>query len=463
MTVRYGLVSDLLRAHQGATRMSDDQLVDLLTEHMHVTDTRVRNWLTGASIATAAELRATLIALGIDRAIAARTVEAHTLLTAVWNPATGAALQTARLLRGWSEEQAATAAGVSTTTIWRWEAATVAPRPGALAVLLAALGEDATALADLGDWPPAELPIGSRPALATWLYRTRLDHGLGQVRMSCVLGVAQGTLSAWETGRSYPAPAKWARLAERATKAGMPITVEQLLLLQLPEPAQADPSTNPVGAAIATARWARRLSRAGVAHLAGVRAGEVTAWETGSGLPPATAVGPLAVALELDPEVFADMVEHARRRRLEERTEHLLTTRYPGREDRGAYAGARIAALGVRARDVAAQAGVHRNVLSFWVTGKVAMPDTAVQGLAKALGVPAAVLAARSAHARGPFDLVARSLLEARNARGWTQDQVADAIGVRQTEVSAYERGLRRPNPRVESLLEEILEVRLAA
>lgn len=457
------VVAPLLRAHQAQRSMSDSALLAAVADAAETTESQARAWVNGSPVSQASIARALLRGLGVDRDLAFAHLDEHLLLAALWCPAVGAALKDAYTASGFTCEEFASAACVSPYSVRRWEAATVTPR---LENLKAALAVARLTPADLlarTTWPPSEVPSGPRPAFALWLRRSRAELGLSQGRAAAQLKVTQGAFNAWELGRSFPESTTWAALADGLTKLGAPITAEQLLLLTPAEPCDASEARTDLGAALIKARAASGFSRLAVAHLTGSTRSDIHALERGDRIPDPKLLATLAGALQLDVKPLEVMAAQLRAADIEHRTVELLVTKFAGRPDRGALVSARIEVLGLAAREAAAAIGVHRNVRSFWRTGKLAMPEHVTEPLARILGIDVAVLAARPAAPKTRRQVFAAQLLDARTRRGLKQADVATMVGVNQGDMSAFERAERMPSPRVRALLGELLDVSLAA
>jgi transcriptional regulator with XRE-family HTH domain len=54
---------------------------------------------------------------------------------------------------------------------------------------------------------------------------------------------------------------------------------------------------------------------------------------------------------------------------------------------------------------------------------------------------------------------IGQRIARAREAKGWTQHQLADALGINDTQISRYENGRHTPKPRRYEALANALEV----
>lgn len=456
-------VAALLTAYEADLGLTREQSVALVADTLHVSEAQATAWFSRSG-AHSYETRALIVKFGIDREVAMRTLSPIHLLSALWSPQAGALLTLARQGSGLDEAAFVTASGVSAGSLRRWDAGAVAPRPELLRRVLDVAGVWVDDLLNGLDWPPTALPGGEPTAFALWLGRAQRGLNVSQCDLATRLGVSQAALNSYGTGRCFPAESRWTALAQRLTEVGAPISREQLMLLQPPEPADIAETASALSASLIRGRFDQGMSHAAVAHFVGdVTKAQICSWETGASVPAAEQLLRLAKTLELDASELAEHARAALEQRLDVRTAEVLQARYGGRKDRGAWVGARIAALGLRARDVADTIGVHRNHLTWWATGRTDVPSGATAKLARALRTTAPFLRSMPAEPCTPFQQQARDLVAARERAGLSQADLRQLTGMNQSELSSYERGLRTPAGRAAGLLAVFLEAPLAA
>jgi transcriptional regulator with XRE-family HTH domain len=250
-------------------------------------ESTILGWMANKPVTSPVHLRALISALQLPRNVVLDHVTPAALLPALWCRPVGDALKMARESRGVTVEEAGEKSGVSAGTIRRYEAATVAPRTKNLQALLFALNLAASDLLRFGDWPPAELPVGNRPAFATWLRSQRSTAGMSLAQFGELAGANFASVQSWEVGRSYPKKGTWTKLSETLTAAGYPITVEQLRAMQLPEWVSESELAlrTPFAQLLARGRMSRRHSIDITAVSLGVTTAVYRSWEAGTDYP----------------------------------------------------------------------------------------------------------------------------------------------------------------------------------
>lgn len=445
MSVTPRHLGDLITTIARECEIDHDDLIATVAEYTHSRPSLAQKYLSGAVLPPGHVLRSLLAAFQLRRDEVIAVVDPSQLVSALWCPALGEKLASTRIESGLSLEEVAAAGRVSTGTLQRWERSSVTPRAARLADVLGALKLNAADLLDLGDWPPTPFAGGDLPTFAVWLRQQRARLNLSQGAVGAGLKLAQGTYSAWETGRTFPMQCTWEVLSGRFADLGMHASVQQIQLMQPAEPAVDAKDTTPLGALLSTTRVARSMSRDAVAIMSGFRAYTVRQWEDGQIVPRPKALARLMSVLELDVDTVTDA---------------LRQTRFPHRSDRGAWICARIHALGWLDCEGASRIGVHRNELSFWGTGKQNVPNAMLAPIARALRTKVTFLTDLPAE---PNTLHARRGAAIRAARvriGATQEDLAAKFGVSQGGWSAYERGITCPPAEV---LIELLALSTAA
>lgn len=450
-------VATLLEAHRIESDLTHDQLVARVEGAPGIPAGWAPRLVSGATALSPRQLRSLIIHVNPRRELATEHIDPVALLAALWSPAVGDALLVTPRGEAMSLEDLASKLGVSTATTRRWTRAHTAPRVERLRSALETLSLSAAELLKLADWPPAELPVGERPAFALWLVRLREARGIAQSAFARALDVQQSLYNAWENGRTYPTSQSWQRLSENFAELGIEISTEQLLLLQLPEASSATPTSSAFAQLVGRAREDRRLSRSALAHLVGVSRHAVSSWERGVTLPTAGECDPLATALEVDLGAMRDLRDQAAEAELEVRTEAWLDKHYDGRRDRGAWIAARAGAMRLRLRDVAAEIGVHRNQASLWATGRERVPARHTFAIAAALGASPQRVVEFAADPQTNHIAYGEQLRQARLSKGLTQQSVAQSVGLRQTEISAIEKGRLRVPQTAASQLHAVL------
>jgi transcriptional regulator with XRE-family HTH domain len=208
------------------------------------------------------------------------------------------------------------------------------------------------------------------PPLARRLRAEREGRGITQAAVVALIDVPQATYAGWETGRSTPGSAFFARIArflgvpesDVATLCASPFIVDYA-------------AWPPLGQFMGARRQELRLTRAELAAALGISQGTVVAWELGYRVPGATQLTRLAQLLEVEP---SSLVAALPRRA-------SLTSL-------GDLIQARQRELGMRSVDLARAIGTTEATVSRWVHGRSRPAASNLERLATALGLPHAHL-----------------------------------------------------------------------
>ena len=281
-----------------------------------------------------------------------------------WSPRLGAHLEASRKRANLRRLDLASTLQVSEETIRLWERGTVQPSAERLARLIALLALEAS------DWPLDATSSPELPPLARRLRAEREGRGITQAAVVKLIDVPQATYAGWETGRSTPGSAFFARIAgflgvpesDVATLCASPFIVDY-------------GAWPPLGQFMGARRQELRLTRAGMAAAVGVSQGAVVAWELGYRVPGTAQLTRLAQVLEVEP---ASLVAALPRRA-------TLTSL-------GDLIQARQRELGMRSVDLAREIGTTEATVSRWVHGRSQPVQKNLERLADVLRLPYAHL-----------------------------------------------------------------------
>lgn len=291
----------------------------------------------------------------------------------VWSARLGAHLEAARVRAGLRRTDVASRLGVSEETIRLWERGSVQPTQDRLARLIAMLSIEAS-LWQAHDGG-ADADEDELPALAQRLRAERAARGLAQRAVAQLLGVAQPTYAAWETGRATPGDAH-----HQAIAAFLGLEAAEVVAL-CEVPLEVDwTAWPPLGQAIGRRRQALQLTRAALAARLEVPTKTLVSWELGYRTPRPTALAALAEALDVPLEDLAGLVPARAASRLGD----LILRRQ--RE------------LGLRSADVARLVGTTESTLSRWINGHAVPVRRNLERLADVLALSYADLATAANH-----------------------------------------------------------------
>jgi len=180
--------------------------------------------------------------------------------------------------------------GVSGATIASWEAGKSRPRGARLESLAKLRG---------GTQQDVDKALGRTGAAAmdgAKIKSIRKKLGLSQAEFAKKVGVSNGSVAAWETGRSRPGPKNRAAIAAvRKETAPAPAPAPEAPLAAKPKPKAkrkaAEPGLAP--AQIKAIREGAGLSQAAMAKRLGVSVNSVSNWENGRSKPRAASVAKL--------------------------------------------------------------------------------------------------------------------------------------------------------------------------
>jgi transcriptional regulator with XRE-family HTH domain len=277
-----------------------------------------------------------------------------------WSPRLGAHLEASRKRANLRRLDLATQLQVSEETIRLWEKGSVQPSAERLARLIALLALEAS------DWPTDTAASPELPPLARRLRAEREGRGITQAAVVALLGVPQATYAGWETGRSTPGSAFFARIAgflgvpesDVATLCASPFIVDYA-------------AWPPLGQFVGARRQELRLTRGELAAALGISQGTVVAWELGYRIPGTAQLTKLAHVLEVEP---ASLVAALPRRATLTGLGDLILARQ--RE------------LGLRSIDLAREIGTTEATVSRWVHGRSRPVPKNLERLANVLRLP---------------------------------------------------------------------------
>lgn len=283
-----------------------------------------------------------------------------------WSARLGAHVEASRHRAGLRRVDLALQLQVSEETIRLWEKGAVQPSADRLSRLIAVLALETS------DWSKPEEARPDLPPLARALREERDARAITQAEAVQLLDVPQATYAGWETGRSTPSMAFFARLANF-----LGMSDDEVASL-CESPFVVDTSEWPaLGQFIGAKRQALRLTRAAVAEHLGVAPTTIVSWELGYRVPGPRQVGGLAQLLQVSvPSLLAAMPDKSATTTLGD----LILDR--------------ARALGLRSADVAQRAGTTEATISRWVHGHNRPARASLYRLAAALEMPFNAVAA---------------------------------------------------------------------
>ncbi|MGK2949917.1 MAG: helix-turn-helix domain-containing protein [Acidimicrobiales bacterium] len=284
-----------LGAHLEASRQAAGLRRKDLAARLGVTEETIRLWERGR-VQPSADRLARLIAL--------LSIEA-----AEWSPPTdpdldrpplARRLRNERVARRRTQVEASLILEVPQATYAAWETGRTTPSPALFPSLASFLGITASDVAtlcatpfvvDTTGWPPFGQFVGARRQ------QLRLSRG----DLATTLGVAVGTVVAWEHGHRSPGPKKLPRLAEAL---GVPVAS---LVAAMPHPEGA----TPLGEVVTTRQRELGLPAAEIAHRVGTTEATVSRWVHGHSRPAPANLERLAEVLDLRTSDLASALEES--------------------------------------------------------------------------------------------------------------------------------------------------------
>lgn len=210
-----------------------------------------------------------------------------------------------RRVLGITQAQAAAQIGVAQATYAGWEIARSMPGRDSAAALATFLDAPLLELqrllvtplpADMDDWPLFGRIVGER----------RIVLGIDRRQLAERLGLSPRTIEAWELGTKRPRERQLPPLAEE-------LGVETAVLIAaLPD----DTPPSPLGQVIRRRQRLLGFSRDDIARKVGVDGATISRWAWGRNAPGDAHIRRLAIALELDEDVFRRQGELPARERL---------------------------------------------------------------------------------------------------------------------------------------------------
>lgn len=276
--------------------------------------------------------------------------------------------------------------------------------------------------------------------LGSQLKAWRRVHAVSIREMAGLVGCAPSTIVSWENGR-VPSPRWIVPLSE--VMATSPDAIRRLAgrdRVRRPER-----SGGPCTSRLAAARLSLGLSQREVAAAVHVSTATVSRWESGLRRPPEMLLASYAEALSTSVEVVRDW---------------LRTYPESSRDTLGRLRGLRhaMADRGYAAEDLARASGVSTALAEEWLRGRRSLPGSVVPVVSDLLGTD--VIKARTALLRSVRP--ASGLASLRAARGLTQAELGQAIGVSKSTVGMWEIGRARPNDLRLRLLSASLRLEVA-
>jgi transcriptional regulator with XRE-family HTH domain len=215
------------------------------------------------------------------------------VLVTAWGPELGSLLRETRAAN--SKQHLAQVAGVSASTLDRWERALTRPRnQQQLVALFGALRIDPVTALEYALWPPRTMMI-ERPPLGVALLARRSELGLTCRAAAAMLGSTQGGFHAWERGRNNPT----ARFVPAIASF---LDVPQSQVEQMLTPRHVDTyGLDPVSKSRVKRRLASFTKLSDVAAKTGLTPSRVARYELGKSTPPVTDFAKYAAAVGVSP------------------------------------------------------------------------------------------------------------------------------------------------------------------
>ena len=347
----------------------------------------------------------------------------------------GDLLRKRRLAQGLTREQLGDLIGVPAASLATYETTNTYPSAKYLSRLIEGLttklGVDRTRLLE-------QLYQPRRPMVPTALGRRlrqlRSERGLTQKLFAVGAGLHQAAISSYETGRAYPN-----RRGLEALAKVLGIQVEELekLCPNAPppqEPTQPSPSQiPPFGDELARIRRQQGITQEQLAERLGISQLAIDQWERGTRRLEPWEIVPLARALGSPEGEFAKFLPP-----------HLRSSSF-ARALRNIRCGRKL-----NQRELAELVGVGPEIIASYENGEDYPDLKTLFTLARELGVSRQQLSGFVPRS-GPdrvSSAFGKMLREARLARGLTQGQLAQLIGINQTTIASYERTHSHPAPR---------------
>jgi transcriptional regulator with XRE-family HTH domain len=272
--------------------------------------------------------------------------------------------------------------------------------------------------------------------LGAHLEASRVHAGMRRLDLATQLGVSEETIRLWEKGAVQPSAERLARL----------IALVALETSEWPAPTGPSPELPPLALRLRNERDGRGLTQAAVIKILGVPQATYAGWETGRTSPGAGLFATLAEFLGIAEADVATLCASP------------FVVDYASWPPFGQFVGARRQELRLTRSDLAAAAGVSPRTVVAWELGYRAPGSKQLGGLAKALSVGTASLAAALPR-RTAASKLGELILSRQRELGLRSTDVAHLTGTTEATVSRWVTGHNRPAPRNLRLLADVLRL----
>ena len=285
-----------LGAHLEASRQGAGLRRKDLAARLQVTEETIRLWERGRVQPSADRLARLIALLSIESTEWSAPADPD-----LDRPPLARRLRDERVARRLTQVEASLILEVPQATYAAWETGRTTPSPALFPSLASFLGITAADVAtlcatpfvvDTTGWPPFGQFVGAR----------RQELRLSRSDLASTLGVALGTVVAWEHGHRSPSPKKLPRLA---TALGVPVAS---LVAAMPHPHGA----TPLGEVVTARQRELGLPAAEIAKRVGTTEATVSRWVHGHSRPAPANLERLAEVLDLDVEDVSNALEATR-------------------------------------------------------------------------------------------------------------------------------------------------------